>query len=102
MTDSKRYRMTVSEAAEYLGLSVRAIYRKVESGELDHLRTFDSTTTRVVNGETMTVRVSGRLKFSEAGLDAWIAAHRSPARQAAPAAAPAPPAIAMPATRRFS
>jgi hypothetical protein len=102
-SDAQQYRMTVSEAAQYLDLPVRQIYRKVATGELDHLRTYDAMTTRVVNGEAKTVRVSGRLRFSQAGLDAWIDAHRSPVRAAAH---PMSPSVArelpMPALRRFA
>lgn len=102
MTDRERYTFNVTRAAAYLDVAVSTLYGIAERGEIDHLRTRGNIATCVRAGRT--VRVSGRLKFSEVGLDAWIAENRAPVqRQATAAPASASRAsLPMPATRRFA
>jgi excisionase family DNA binding protein len=92
-TDAQRYRFTAAEAAAYLDLPIKTLYRKASRGEIDHLRTGP-------DGK------SGLFKFSEAGLEAWIAGHRQRAfatTSADSTQAPAPSlADVMPAKRVFS
>lgn len=66
--DRTRYRLTVADAARYLDLPLKTVYRLVETRAIDHLRTGAGRT--------------GRIKFSEAGLERWIAAHRVTAADA--------------------
>lgn len=102
MTDRERYTFNVTRAAEYLDIAPTTLYGIAERGEIDHLRTRGNTSTCVRAGKT--VRVPGRLKFSQAGLDSWIAERRSPVQRQAPLApaAPSRPSLPMPVVRRFA
>lgn len=100
------YDIDIATAAQYIGRPVKSVYKMVANREIDHLRSCDKLATRVVAGSSQTMRISGRITFCQAGLDAWIAAHRvtvAPPIASAPAAAPAKPvSLPMPARRRFS
>lgn len=102
MTARERYTFDVKAAAEYLGVAPTTLYGIVARGEIDCLRTRGNVATCVRAGKS--IRLSGRVKFSEAGLDAWIAAHRAPVRHAevAPAIVRKPEPLPMPAARRFA
>lgn len=102
MNERDRYTFSVKAAAAYLGVAISTLYGIAERGEIDHLRTRGSLATRVLRERQ--VRVSGRLKFSEAGLDSWIAAHRVPARVSTPArdAARRIEPLQLPARRKFA
>lgn len=101
------YAYDVKAAAAYIGVSVWTLYRMCATGEIEHLNTRGNVVTAVATG-TSIVRRSGRLKFSQAGLDAWIAAHRVPVRRAEVAVNRTPepdearPMLEIPATRRFA
>jgi excisionase family DNA binding protein len=84
-TTSDTYALTVHDAAAYLGESVRAVRAMCRRRELDHLRT------------------RGKLKFSRAGLRAWVDAHHVPATDTPRRARQTPPpsTLPMPAVRRF-
>jgi hypothetical protein len=96
------YRFDVAAAAAYLGLQPRQIYRFAERGEIDHLRTASGICRRVVAGKEHQIRISGRLKFSQAGLDAWLDAHRVKVQPAAKSARPTIGAVEMPGRRVFA
>lgn len=101
---SPAYPYTVRDAASYLGISVPLVYALAERSELAHLRTSGRVARRIVGGREQRVRVSGRLRFAKADLDAWLAAHRCPAKEdaaARPSIEPRPE-LPMPAVRRFS
>lgn len=103
--DHLRYTLSAKDAAVYLSLALKTLYEKAEAGEIDHLRTTANVHTRIVNGVPRPYRKHGRLKFSQAGLDAWIAARRSPVVPAArprPAATRASAALPEPARKRFA
>lgn len=103
-TDRARYTLSVKDAAAYLDVAVSTLYGIAERGEIDHLRTTANVRTRIVNGAPKTYRKHGRLKFSQAGLDAWIDAHRVTVTTAKPrpAVVPSPLGLPEPARRRFA
>jgi len=81
MTGKWGRRFTVAEAAAYLGLPVKTVYRLVEEGRIACLRTDGRVLERQQgDGKTTRYTKSGRLVFFERDLDAWIEAHRVPAR----------------------
>ncbi len=103
MTDRERYTLSAQEAANYLGLALKTLYEKAEAGEIDHLRTTANVHTRIVNGTPRPYRKHGRLKFSIAGLDAWVAAHRVASTVSRPTTVTASAAaFPMPSRRRFA
>lgn len=67
----EQYSLSAREAAAYLTLPIKALYRLVGRGEIDHRRMTDSVITRTVNGVPRQVRNCGQIRFSLAGLDAW-------------------------------
>lgn len=104
MSTRERYAFDVKAAAEYLCIAPSTLYGIAERGEIEHIRTSGKVTTRVRNGRSEPMRVSGRLKFSQDGLDQWLSAHRSPVRRVE-TAAPVSRSIeelAIPAQRRFA
>ncbi len=106
MSTRERYSFDVKSAAAYLCIAPSTLYGIAERREIAHLRTRGKVTTRVRNGREETLRVSGRLKFSQDDLDAWLLAHRSPMRleSSAPVPATGTPIddLPMPAVRRFA
>lgn len=103
MSTRERFSFDVKAAAEYLCIPASTLYDIAQRREIEHLRTRGKVTTRVRNGKTEAVRVSGRLKFSQEGLDQWLDEHRS--RVVKPATQPVSQPISdlpMPAVRRFS
>lgn len=101
------YRYSVREAAAYLGMPAKSLYRIASEGGIDHLRTGcqGKVAKRVIRGKVRTVRAEGQLRFSKAGLDAWIEAHRARVTAKAtprPVAASGPRTLPMPEVRRFA
>ena len=91
------FTFSAKDAAGYLGIPVSAVYRYAESGELACVRTCGKVLERIWRGRRQTYVKSGRLKFSQADLEAWVQAHRvaphPSSKSATSAAAPAlPPA----------
>lgn len=102
----KRYTLTVTQAAERLGVTPKVLYRMAERREIAHLRTCGSVSQRVLGGKRQTFTVSGRLRFAPEDCDAWVAAHVVEAvTPSTRATSPKPPALEplpMPRVRRFS
>ena len=80
-TPATRRLLSVSDAAEYLGLSKDTVYRLVERGDLAVVRTQTHFLMRTGRDQTVRpFRKTGRLLFLPRDLDAWIEANRVPAR----------------------
>lgn len=104
MTERERYALSAKDAAGYVGIALITLYKLAEAGKIDHLRTSENVYTRVVKGQRRTYRKHGRLKFSYAGLDAWIAERRVTVKAPRPAAVDARSrsTMPMPARRHFA
>ena len=97
--------LSAVEAAAYLGLPVKTVYRLAEEGRIACVRTDGRVMERQTGDRSERYVKSGRLRFLLADLDAWIDAHRVPARterRRIPARCERDLAIDLPAKRRFS
>lgn len=101
---AREYRLSVKDAAAYLGLSTWTVYEMAERGELAHLRIRGRVVTRTVHGRAFERRTGGRIRFCQSDLDAWIDANRQPARATRSRATSGDEVrtLPMPAVRRFS
>ncbi len=100
----KTFNLSVKDVAKRLGLSSDEIYKMAEKREITHIRTHANLSQRVLNGKTQTFRITGRIRFAEEDVQAWIDAHKVtavnvPTPTAAPATTLEP--LPMPAVRRF-
>lgn len=77
MSAADGYTLTVKDAAALLGLSIATIYGYVREGKLPCLRTVGRMCTRVRNGRRESYHKTGRVRFSRAELETWIAAHHT-------------------------
>ena len=97
------YSFTVADAAKYLGIHEKTVYALAHRGEIEHLRTRErKVTTRVVAGQSRPMRCGGRIRFSQAALDAWLDAHRVAVDHRSVPVISQVSALPLPARRRFS
>lgn len=95
--------MTRREAAAYLELPEKTVLRLAQQGRILCIRTDGRIGTRVIAGKRQEFRITGRLHFRVADLDAWRAEHSNNperSRRIVPTTNPALAAL-MPKVRVF-
>jgi excisionase family DNA binding protein len=100
---------TVRQAADYLGLPTKALYRLCALHRISHYRSDGQLLERRAAGG-LTARVkSGRIWFYQSDLDAWLEGQRvscceeaTPTRTPAPSISAEPWGVQVPGVRRFA